>query len=177
MFAIEADLLLMIFHGGLLLFLIFAVGALWYRMGNVLNRLGRVEAISETTQEKTDAVRADTNEKYDAVRADTNEKYDAVRADTNEKFEAARADTNEKFNAVRADMSEKFEAMRADTNEKYDAVRSEMNDLKDTMVQMQLQMQRNHYQIMMAVLSHSHRADGRPVFDLPPDLEPPDAGE
>ena len=155
MFEIEANLLPTIFYGGLLLFLLFAVGALWYRMGNVLNRLGRVEAISETTQEKTDAVRTDTNEKYDAVRADMSEK-----------FEAMRADTNEKFNAVRSEM-----------NEKFDTVRSEMNDLKDTMVQMQLQMQRNHYQIMMAVLSHSHRADGRPVFDLPPDLEPPDAGE
>ena len=41
---------------------------------------------------------------------------------------------------------------------------------------MQLQMQRNHYQIMMAILSHSHRADGRPVFDLPPDMEPPSTG-
>ena len=133
MFEIEANLLPTIFYGGLLLFLLFAVGALWYRMGNVLNRLGRVEAISETTQEKTDAVRTDTNEKY--------------------------------------------EALRSEMNEKFDTVRSEMNDLKDTMVQMQLQMQRNHYQIMMAVLSHSHRADGRPVFDLPPDLEPPDAGE
>ena len=122
MFEIEAELLPTIFYGGLLLFLLFAVGALWYRMGNVLNRLGRVEAVSEATQEKTEAVRTDMNEKFESVR-------------------------------------------------------SEMNDLKDTMVQMQLQMQRNHYQIMMAVLSHSHRADGRPVFDLPPDIEPPDAGE
>ena len=144
MFEIEANLLPTIFYGGLLLFLLFAVGALWYRMGNVLNRLGRVEAISETTQEKTDAVRTDMNEKFEAMRSDTNEK---------------------------------FEALRSEMNEKFDTVRSEMNDLKDTMVQMQLQMQRNHYQIMMAVLSHSHRADGRPVFDLPPDLEPPDAGE
>ena len=74
-------------------------------------------------------------------------------------------------------MNEKFESLRSDTNEKFGSLRSDTNDLKDTMVQMQLQMQRNHYQIMMAVLSHSHRADGRPVFDLPPDIEPPDAGE
>ena len=144
MFEIEAELLPTIFYGGLLLFLLFAVGALWYRMGNVLNRLGRVEAVSEATQEKTEAVRTDMNEKFEAMRSDTNEK---------------------------------FEAMRSDTNEKFESLRSEMNDLKDTMVQMQFQMQRNHYQIMMAVLSHSHRADGRPVFDLPPDIEPPDAGE
>ena len=144
MFEIEAELLPTIFYGGLLLFLLFAVGALWYRMGNVLNRLGRVEAVSEATQEKTEAVRTDMNEK---------------------------------FESLRSDMNEKFEAMRSDTNEKFGSLRSEMNDLKDTMVQMQLQMQRNHYQIMMAVLSHSHRADGRPVFDLPPDIEPPDAGE
>ena len=155
MFEIEAELLPTIFYGGLLLFLLFAVGALWYRMGNVLNRLGRVEAVSEATQEKTEAVRTDMNEKFESLRSDTNEKFEAMRSDTNEKFESLRSDMNEKFGSLR----------------------SEMNDLKDTMVQMQLQMQRNHYQIMMAVLSHSHRADGRPVFDLPPDIEPPDAGE
>ena len=166
MFEIEAELLPTIFYGGLLLFLLFAVGALWYRMGNVLNRLGRVEAVSEATQEKTEAVRTDMNEKFESLRSDTNEKFEAMRSDTNEKFES-----------LRTDMNEKFESLRSDTNEKFGSLRSEMNDLKDTMVQMQLQMQRNHYQIMMAVLSHSHRADGRPVFDLPPDIEPPDAGE
>ena len=84
------------------------------------------------------------------------------------------------------DNSQKFGFLRSDTNEKFDAVnqrvdnlQTSVNDLKDMMTQMQLQMQRNHYQLMMAILSHSHRADRRPVFDLPPDLESdlPDPGD
>ena len=33
-------------------------------------------------------------------------------------------------------------------------------------------MDRNHNQLMRAILAHSHRPDGRPTFDLPPDFEP-----
>ncbi len=34
------------------------------------------------------------------------------------------------------------------------------------------QMERNHNQLMRAILAHSHRPDGRPTFDMPPDFEP-----
>ena len=58
-------------------------------------------------------------------------------------------------------------------------LRVSQSDIKETLAQVQLQMQRNHYQLMMAILSHSHRPDGRPTFDLPPDFEPTpsDGGE
>jgi septal ring factor EnvC (AmiA/AmiB activator) len=58
-------------------------------------------------------------------------------------------------------------------------LRVSQSDIKETLAQVQLQMQRNHYQLMMAILSHSHRPDGRPTFDLPPDFEPTqtDSGE
>ena len=56
-------------------------------------------------------------------------------------------------------------------------LRVSQSDIKETLAQVQLQMQRNHYQLMMAILSHSHRPDGRPTFDLPPDFEPPAANE
>ena len=52
-----------------------------------------------------------------------------------------------------------------------------MNEVRNTVTEMRFQMQRNHYQLMMAILSHSHRPDGRPIFDLPPDFEPPAASE
>ena len=47
---VQTDLAPAIFYGGLLAFLLAAVGTLWFRMGAVLNRLGRVEAASEATQ-------------------------------------------------------------------------------------------------------------------------------
>ena len=30
---------------------------------------------------------------------------------------------------------------------------------------------RSHQQIMLALVNHSHRPDGQPVFTLPPELE------
>ena len=58
-------------------------------------------------------------------------------------------------------------------------MQASIDTLIKTQHEMQLQMQRNHYQLMMAILSHSHRPDGRPTFDLPPDFEPTqtDSGE
>ena len=60
----------------------------------------------------------------------------------------------------------------ASLNEKIDGVQVSLNELTKTVAEMQLQMQRNHYPMMMAILSHSDRPDGRPTFDLPPDFEP-----
>ena len=77
----------------------------------------------------------------------------------------------------RTSINEKTEALQVSINEKTEALQTSLNELKNTVTEMQLQMQRNHYQLMMAILSHSHRPDGRPVFDLPPDFEPPEAGE
>ena len=79
---------------------------------------------------------------------------------------------NEKTDALRTDFNEKIDALRTDTNEKFAALQAGIETLAKTQHEMQLQMQRNHYQLMMAILSHSHRPDGRPTFDLPPDFEP-----
>ncbi len=72
---------------------------------------------------------------------------------------------------TQASLNEKTGALQASLNEKTEALQTSLNELRDTVVQMQLQMQRNHYQLMMAILSHSHGPDGRPRFDLPPDFE------
>ncbi len=79
----------------------------------------------------------------------------------------------------RTSISEKTEALQTSINEKTAALQTSINEVKNTVTEMQLQMQRNHYQLMMAILSHSHRPDGRPTFDLPPDFEPTqtDSGE
>ena len=59
------------------------------------------------------------------------------------------------------------------TDDRIDALQTSMESIVKTQHEMQLQMQSNHYQLMMAILYHSHRPDGRPPFDLPPDFEPP----
>jgi hypothetical protein len=74
--------------------------------------------------------------------------------------------------ANRTGLNEKTDALQTSLNEKTDALQASMNELSKTVADMQLQMQRNHYQLMMAILSHSHRSDGRPTFDLPPDFDP-----
>ena len=68
---------------------------------------------------------------------------------------------------------------QASLTEKTEALQTSVDALMKAQHEMQLQMQRNHYQLMMAILSHSHRPDGRPTFDLPPDFEPTqtDSGE
>ncbi len=98
-----------IVYGSVLLFILGAIATLWYRMGNILKDVGRLEANVVNTQ--------------------------------------------------------------TSLNEKTAALQTSLNEVKDTVAQMQLQMQRNHYQLMMAILSHSHGPDGRPRFDLPPDFE------
>jgi hypothetical protein len=51
------------------------------------------------------------------------------------------------------------------------------NQLREEMVQLRQDMQRGHNQLMRAILAHSHRDDGRPTFDLPPDFEPTPADD
>ena len=88
-----------------------------------------------------------------------------------------RTSLNEKTEALQTSINEKTEALQTSINEKTEALQTSINEVKTTVTEMQLQMQRNHYQLMMAILSHSHRPDGRPTFDLPPDFEPPAANE
>ena len=88
-----------------------------------------------------------------------------------------RTSISEKTEVLQTSISEKTEALQTSINEKTEALQTSINEVKTTVTEMQLQMQRNHYQLMMAILSHSHRPDGRPTFDLPPDFEPPAANE
>ena len=64
----ETNLLPTIFYGALLLFLLGAIAALWFRMGTVMNHIGRVEGILEATQESV--ADKDRNRRKVAERAD-----------------------------------------------------------------------------------------------------------
>ena len=151
-----------LFYGGILLFLLMAVSALWYRFGNTQRELGALSVQVAGTQssltEKTASLQASIDEKTADLRTYIDEKTAELRAYIDDKTAA---------------LDEKFAALQASSNEKFAALQASVDALLKAQHEMQLQMQRNHYQIMMAILSHSHRADGRPVFDLPPDMEPP----
>ena len=135
-----------LFYGGILLFLLMAVSALWYRFGNTQRELGALSVQVAGTQ-----------------------------SSLTEKTASLQASIDEETASLRASIDEKTAELRAYIDDKTAALQASVDALLKAQHEMQLQMQRNHYQIMMAILSHSHRADGRPVFDLPPDMEPPSA--
>ncbi len=147
---IEADILPTIFYGGLLLVLVVAVIAHWNKMGNIQRDLGRLEVTVAGLNTEIDTVETSLNAKIDAVETSLNAKIDAVETSLNAKIDAVETSLNTKI----------------------DTLQTSMDAFAKTQHEMQLQMQRNHYQLMMAILSHSHRPDGRPTFDLPPDFEP-----
>ena len=142
------ELIPSIIYGAVLLFILGALAALWNRMGSILRDIGRLDA-----------------------------EVAGNRTSLNEKTEALQTSINEKTEALQTSINEKTEALQTSINEKTEALQTSINEVRTTVTEMQLQMQRNHYQLMMAILSHSHRPDGRPTFDLPPDFEPPAANE
>lgn len=74
---------------------------------------------------------------------------------------------------LRTSTNDRFANLEAKT----DGLQAAVNEMVKTQHEMQLQAQRNHHQVMAAILSHSHRADGGVHFDLPPDFEPTRAGD
>jgi hypothetical protein len=50
-------------------------------------------------------------------------------------------------------------------------------DMQRSQDELREDFQRGHNQLMRAILAHSHRDDGRPTFDLPPDFEPTPADD
>ncbi len=169
---IEADILPTIFYGGLLLVLVVAVIAHWNKMGNIQRDLGRLEVTVAGLNTKIDTVETSLNAKIDAVETSLNTKIDAVETSLNTKIGAVETSLNAKIDAVETSLNAKIDAVETSLNAKIDTLQTSMDAFAKTQHEMQLQMQRNHYQLMMAILSHSHRPDGRPTFDLPPDFEP-----
>ena len=166
------ELIPQIIYGAVLLFVLGSIAALWHRMGSIQRDLGRLEANVSGTQTSLNEKTSSLNDKIDATQASLNEKIGATQASLNEKIDGVQVSLNEKIDGVQVSLNEKIDGVQASLNEKIDGVQVSLNDLTKTVSEMQLQMQRNHYQMMMAILSHSHRPDGRPTFDLPPDFEP-----
>lgn len=72
---------------------------------------------------------------------------------------------------LRTSLNDRIDGLQATTDLKTDRLQASADALMKGQYEMQLQMQRNHNYIMMAILSHSHRPDGRVTFDMPPDFE------
>lgn len=82
-----------------------------------------------------------------------------------------RTSLNDRIDSLEASMNGKISGLEASTDIKTDRLQASVDALVKGQYEMQLQMQRNHNYIMMAILSHSHHADGRVNFDMPPDFE------
>lgn len=82
-----------------------------------------------------------------------------------------RTSLNDRMDGLEASLNGRMDGMQASTDLKTDRLQTSVDALVKGQYEMQLQMQRNHNYIMMAILSHSHRADGRVTFDMPPDFE------
>ena len=172
-----SDIIPSIVYGAVLLFMLGAIAALWSRMGNILRDIGRLDADvagnRTALNERTDSIQTALNERTDSLQTALNEKTDSLQTALNEKTGSLQTALNEKTDALQISLNEKTNAL----NVKTDTLQTSLNELKNTFAEMQLQIQRNHYQMMMAILSHSHRPDGRPTFDLPPNFEPAPAEE
>ena len=172
-----SDIIPSIVYGAVLLFMLGAIAALWSRMGNILRDIGRLDADvagnRTALNERTDSIQTALNERTDSLQTALNEKTDSLQTALNEKTDSLQTALNEKTDALQISLNEKTNAL----NVKTDTLQTSLNELKNTFAEMQLQIQRNHYQMMMAILSHSHRPDGRPTFDLPPNFEPAPAEE
>ena len=69
----------------------------------------------------------------------------------------------------REEMRRSQDEFREEMRRSQDEFREEMRRSQD---ELREDFQRGHNQLMRAILAHSHRDDGRPTFDLPPDFEP-----
>lgn len=140
-----------IIYGAILLFLLGAVAALWSRMGNVQGELGELRGEIGGLKGEVAGLRTSVNERIDRLEAS--------------------------IIGQQAATDSKIDSLRAATDNKFDQLQASVDALVKTQHEMQLQAQRNHHQMMAAILAHSHRADSGVHFDLPPDFEPTRAGD
>ena len=145
-----AELAPSIIYGAILLFLLGAVATLWARMGNIQGELGGLKA-------EVAGLSTSVHERMDRLEAS---------------IIGQQAATDRRFDSLQAATDRKFDRQQAENDRKFDRLQASVEELVKTQHEMQLQAQRNHHQVMAAILSHSHRADGGVHFDLPPDFEP-----
>ena len=146
------------FYGALLTVFMLILSALWLRMGNVQQELGGV-------QEGVNLLREHMQRSNKQLREDMKRSNDQLREDIHISQREFREEMLRTNNQLREDIHISQRELREDMQRGH-------NQLREEMVQLRQDMQRGHNQLMRAILAHSHRDDGRPTFDLPPDFEP-----
>ena len=146
------------FYGALLTVFMLILSALWLRMGNVQQELGGV-------QEGVNLLREHMQRSNKQLREDMKRSNDQLREDIHISQREFREEMLRTNNQLREDIHISQRELREDMQRGH-------NQLQEEMVQLRQDMQRGHNQLMRAILAHSHRDDGRPTFDLPPDFEP-----
>ena len=146
------------FYGALLTVFMLILSALWLRMGNVQQELGGV-------QEGVNLLREHMQRNNKQLREDMKRSNDQLREDIHISQREFREEMLRSNNQLREDIHISQRELREDMQRGH-------NQLREEMVQLRQDTQRGHNQLMRAILAHSHRDDGRPTFDLPPDFEP-----
>ena len=145
-----------IIYGAILIFLLGAVAALWSRMGNVQGELGELRGEIGGLKSEVAGLRTSVNERIDRLEAS---------------IIGQQAATDHKIDSLQAATDHKIDSLQAASDHKFDRLQASVDALVKTQHEMQLQAQRNHHQMMAAILAHSHRADSGVHFDLPPEFE------
>ena len=157
------------FYGALLTVFMLILSALWLRMGNVQQELGGV-------QEGVNLLREHMQRSNKQLREDMKRSNDQLREDIHISQREFREEMLRTNNQLREDIHISQRELREDMQRGHNQLREEMVQLRQDMQRGQDQLredfQRGHNQLMRAILAHSHRDDGRPTFDLPPDFEP-----
>ena len=151
------------FYGALLTVFMLILSALWLRMGNVQQELGGV-------QEGVNLLREHMQRSNKQLREDMQRSNKQLREDIHISQREFREEMLRTNNQLREDIHISQRELREDMQRNH-------NQLREEMVQLRQDMQRGHNQLMRAISAHSHRDDGQPTFDLPPDLEPTPADD
>jgi hypothetical protein len=192
------------FYGALLTVFMLILSALWLRMGNVQQELGGVQEgvnlLREHMQRSNKQLREDMQRSNDQLREDIHisqrefreemlrRTYTSASASFEKKCCAPTTSCERTYISASASCERICSAATQDMQRGQDQLREEMvqlrqdmqrgqDQLREEMVQLRQDMQRGHNQLMRAILAHSHRDDGRPTFDLPPDFEPTPADD
>jgi DNA anti-recombination protein RmuC len=173
------------FYGALLTVFMLILSALWLRMGNVQQELGGVQEgvnlLREHMQRSNDQLREDIHISQREFREEMLRSNDQLREDIHISQREFREEMLRTNNQLREDIHISQRELREDMQRSHNQLREEMVQLRQDMQRSQDELredfQRGHNQLMRAILAHSHRDDGRPTFDLPPDFEPTPADD
>ncbi len=166
------------FYGALLTVFMLILSALWLRMGNVQQELGGVQEgvnlLREHMQRNNKQLREDMKRSNDQLREDIHISQREFREEMLRSNNQLREDIHISQREFREEMLRSNNQLREDIHISQREFREDMQRSQD---ELREDFQRGHNQLMRAILAHSHRDDGRPTFDLPPDFEPTPADD